>query len=67
MSEEEELVPSMSALGWLIVEIIERMQEQGWDVDDICMALDLPTEYHLYHMLEWAERERSEMLSELSE
>lgn len=61
---DEELVPVMSAVGWFVVETIERMQDNGFTNEEIMVALDLPTEHHLVHMLTWAEREREELLSE---
>lgn len=58
----EELVPVMSSVGWFVVETIERMQDNGFDNAEIMVALDLPTEAHLTHMLIWAERERNELV-----
>lgn len=67
MDEErdDDLVPVMSAVGWYVVECIERMIDRGFTSEEICQALDIPTEYHLQHMLTWATREREELLGEL--
>lgn len=62
---DEELVPTMSTVGWFVIETIERMLNLCYSVPEICDVLDLPTHEHMFYLLEWARREREELIDGL--
>lgn len=64
--EEEEYEASLTTTGWFIVETIERMQRLGFETQDICDALDLPTEGHMKYMLFRGEEERQKLFNDIT-
>lgn len=61
----EEQEAQLSCCGWLVVEIIERMMRLNFSLDEICDALDLPSESHLAYLLMRATTERKLLLGGL--
>ena len=66
MSDEEEMYPALSALGWQFIEVVERMISLNFSMDDICDAWDI-TPKHVAVMLARANAEREMLFDELSE
>lgn len=67
MTDDEEVYDewSLTATGWQMIEVVERMLDKGFLMVDICEAWNCDTE-HIDYMLFRAYEERAKLLEDLS-